>query len=527
MSGSRVAVTPEGIRDADQATCEAVCARRGPAVLAYCEQACAPGMAGPAAAEAFARFRAAVIATPDSAGVDPDALLMSATRHAAAARAPRQRAISARVARSLGSSRRAPHACDLAPELLAARAEALLSDADRVRLSRHLQRCAFCRAAQERFGAAEAAYRNPPPGPVPPAAHDAIMRALLDPATSRETIAPAPVAPPGGPPRAPAARAEDLIDDGLDGDADPAEIEREDDDPFAAAMADVAAAMPDAAAATPAPWVDDEEGVDRVIAVRGRSSASPGGGSRGGSLAVASPAAPRGALSRRERRAAGRATRDEDPDGVRTGTIGGAPLSPLSVGTRRRPLWALALPLAVILLAAAVVLAVAGVFGGHGTPTKAPTPAARPASRPAPVPAATPTPAHASHDPATRHHHHTTAATIALPPSSTGGSGAGAGASAAPSDPTEAPTTSAHAPAAAVTPAPAPVSSTPPDSSSGGSAPSSSVAPTGGGTAGGTSPSPGTGGSSVDGEGSSTSAPPPAGGTPADNAPAGTYQPSG
>ncbi len=160
MSEPPVAVTPAGIRAGDRATGEELCARRGAAVLAYCERVAAPGAAVTAAAEGFARFRSAVIATPDSQGVDPEVLLLSATRHAAARHAPRPAL--ARVAAQLGARRRGPQTCALVPELLAARAEGALSDADRLRLSRHVQRCGTCQATQSRFGAAEAAYRSPP-----------------------------------------------------------------------------------------------------------------------------------------------------------------------------------------------------------------------------------------------------------------------------------------------------------------------------------------------------------------------------
>ncbi len=172
----RTAITPAGLRAGDRATAEALCARRGAAVLAYCERVVTPGAALDAAAEGFARFRAAVIATPDSADVDPDVLLLSATRHAAAVHAPRPAL--ARVAEQLGAGRRGPQACALVPELLAARAEELLSDADRLRLSRHLQRCRACEALQRRFSAAEAAYRNPPDASPDGPATAAIVAAL-------------------------------------------------------------------------------------------------------------------------------------------------------------------------------------------------------------------------------------------------------------------------------------------------------------------------------------------------------------
>ena len=171
-----VGISPVGLRAGDPATCEALCERRGAAVLAYCRHVAEPGAAVAAAAESFARFRAAVIAIPEGADVDPDLLLLSATRHAAAEHAPRP--ARTRIATQLGAGHRRPQACALVPELLAARAEDLLSDADRLRLTRHLQSCRSCEEAQRRFGEAEGSYRNPPDAPPDAAASAAIVSAL-------------------------------------------------------------------------------------------------------------------------------------------------------------------------------------------------------------------------------------------------------------------------------------------------------------------------------------------------------------
>ncbi|HEX2016547.1 MAG TPA: hypothetical protein VGN69_07615 [Solirubrobacteraceae bacterium] len=171
-SGSRV--TPRGVRDGDPAALAAVCERRGPAVLAYCELVSAPGRAPEAASDAFGRFRAAVYETENPAELEPDALLLSFTRSAASARAPQPPAPPRRV----GSRRLGRSPCELVPELLVARAENRLTPADELRLSRHLERCEVCRAAAQRFHAAERAYRDPPRGDLPPAVADAIMRAL-------------------------------------------------------------------------------------------------------------------------------------------------------------------------------------------------------------------------------------------------------------------------------------------------------------------------------------------------------------
>src|SRR6476619_1133869 len=88
MSGSAQGVTPAGVRDGELAALQALTAARGSAVLAYCRAVCGEELAPRAAAEAFARFRAAVHAAEHVAGMDPDAILLGATRHAAASLAP-------------------------------------------------------------------------------------------------------------------------------------------------------------------------------------------------------------------------------------------------------------------------------------------------------------------------------------------------------------------------------------------------------------------------------------------------------
>src|SRR5436189_4694569 len=77
-------VTPSGVRDGDPAALHGLCERRGASVSAYCHEVCGAEEATRAAAEAFARFRAAVVALDDLTTIDPEALLLSATRHAAA-----------------------------------------------------------------------------------------------------------------------------------------------------------------------------------------------------------------------------------------------------------------------------------------------------------------------------------------------------------------------------------------------------------------------------------------------------------
>src|SRR3712207_2938737 len=81
-------VTALGIRDGDPAVLRALVDRRGFAVLAFCERACRPGLAVEAAGDAFARFRAMVQVPDRPADLDPEAALLSATRHASASRMP-------------------------------------------------------------------------------------------------------------------------------------------------------------------------------------------------------------------------------------------------------------------------------------------------------------------------------------------------------------------------------------------------------------------------------------------------------
>ena len=179
MTASRAAVTPAGVRNGDPSTLEALCERRGPAVLAYCEQVCAPGEAVPAAADAFAQFRAAVASAPAPAELDPEALLLSATRRCAAARAPR----AAQPVRGLGrrfGGRGGRSACELVPDLLVARAERRLSMADEQRLDRHLERCTACYSVSRRFASAQHTYGDPPSESVPEPAARAIVAALAE-----------------------------------------------------------------------------------------------------------------------------------------------------------------------------------------------------------------------------------------------------------------------------------------------------------------------------------------------------------
>jgi hypothetical protein len=163
------AVTPAGVRDGDPAALAGLCAARGPSVLAYCRQLVGDTDAAEAAADAFARFRATVVAAGALSDLNPEAVLVKATREAAASRAGR------------GSE----GTCAELPQLLAARANKTISDADGERLEEHLESCWACRAPVARFKAAERAYGDPPDRTIEPAVTALIVAALAAAAPSR------------------------------------------------------------------------------------------------------------------------------------------------------------------------------------------------------------------------------------------------------------------------------------------------------------------------------------------------------
>jgi hypothetical protein len=189
-----VAVTPAGVRDGDPAALIGLCSARGPSVLAYCRHVAGDAEAAAAAADAFARFRAAVVATDDLADLNPEALLISATRNAAAEHVDGQ----------------AQDECAEVPSLLAGRADKTASSADLDRLDRHLEGCWACRAPVARFKAAERAYRDPPDPTLDPEIAAQIFVALATAAPARGAEPPAAAPAParsanGGARRAPAA----------------------------------------------------------------------------------------------------------------------------------------------------------------------------------------------------------------------------------------------------------------------------------------------------------------------------------
>ena len=228
VPGQAGAVTPEGVRAGDPAALAALCERRGGAVLAYCREVCSPEDAPLAAAEALARFRAAVWAAGDAADLEPERLLLSATRHAAAARA--------RASVEAGGARRIlgrghTDTCARMPGLIAARAESLLGSADLDRLSRHLDRCAACRATEAAFRRAERAYLATAHAPLDSPTTALLLAALAEAApVEAQALAPQEAAPveehepapldEAAPPPPPVAEGEALPDDLDDADED-------------------------------------------------------------------------------------------------------------------------------------------------------------------------------------------------------------------------------------------------------------------------------------------------------------------
>jgi len=163
-TGNHVPPTPEAIGRGHPDALGAYYDGRAAAVFAYCSHVASPEAVIDAVETAFANLFEAVRRGETGGGADLDSTLLRATRVAAADRAPRQRAPSDGVqaappwrgGSSVDQSRSS--ACDLMPRLLAARASGILSENDRGRMARHLDRCAGCRGTEMRFNQAERAF---------------------------------------------------------------------------------------------------------------------------------------------------------------------------------------------------------------------------------------------------------------------------------------------------------------------------------------------------------------------------------
>jgi hypothetical protein len=342
-------VTPAGVRDGDPDALAGLCDRRGPAVIAYCEVVAGRDAAAAAAAEAFGSFRANVVAAGDLENVNPEALLINATRHAAAHRA--------------GGD--APAPCARVPALLAARADRSITLADHDWLKEHLADCWTCRAPVARFEAADRAYRDPPTGSLEPEVAATIVAALAAAAPIRggaeatEAVlgdgagAPGEAASPNGS----AARATPAGPDAEQADGRATYV----DQPTAAYQIGDVDVEPDepspGAADVPPPEPTGRRA--KVLGVFGLSRA--GRPSRGSATAAGTVAA-------------------GSPPPSRVASAG-------AIARRRRPRPAVVLPIALVIIAIVVALLVAGVFGG-GEPASVPhsfaprpstpTPTARP-----------------------------------------------------------------------------------------------------------------------------------------------------
>lgn len=187
------AVTPEGVRDGNPAAIAGLIARRGGAVLAYCAVVCPHDLAERAAAEAFARFRAAVVAADDPYDVHPEQELLRATRQSAA-----WLARTTPPAPSLGRLlRRKEDPVQQVPTLLVARAESELSPADQQRLTQLLDRSPEARDVQSAFRRAEQAYRDDATPDLEPTTH-AILAAAMAAAAPVAAAPDVPDTPPNG-----------------------------------------------------------------------------------------------------------------------------------------------------------------------------------------------------------------------------------------------------------------------------------------------------------------------------------------
>jgi hypothetical protein len=189
-ASSEKGVTPQGVRAGDPTALQALVDRRGPAVIAFCTQVCGPQAADRAAAEAFARFRAAVRDAQDLKSIQPEALLRGATRHAAAsmARQPSGPPPHGKL-RSRGTE-----TCVHVPTMLAARANGALGPADLERITRHLDRCERCNALAEIFRRAELAYQDPPVDTLGTDTSSVLLDALRAVPEHGHEVAPAPAA---------------------------------------------------------------------------------------------------------------------------------------------------------------------------------------------------------------------------------------------------------------------------------------------------------------------------------------------
>jgi hypothetical protein len=158
-------VTARGVIRGEPAALAGVSSARGRAVLAYCEKVCGHGASLGAAVEAFARFRSTAFHAHDPLALNPDELLLSSTRRAAAGCVT-------------VPERNRTALCPEIPMLLAENACGTLTARNRDRLRRHLARCPDCRDLEQAQQAGERAYRDPGDRPLSEHEHAVIFASL-------------------------------------------------------------------------------------------------------------------------------------------------------------------------------------------------------------------------------------------------------------------------------------------------------------------------------------------------------------
>lgn len=164
-------ITQEKLREGDPVALAALCARRGPAVLAYCEQVAGRERALIAACDAFAWFRVAVSGPGEVKAREAEVLLRSMTRRAATAGGVRT------VARhELGALNGACADCETR---LVYYVEDGVSDEERRQIAAHMAGCEPCVEALERLHAGEDAYDRPPAASLAGPAAVAVIEELI------------------------------------------------------------------------------------------------------------------------------------------------------------------------------------------------------------------------------------------------------------------------------------------------------------------------------------------------------------
>ncbi len=377
-------MTPTGVRDGDPDALAGMCELRGPAVLAYCEVVAGRGADGAAAAaDAMGSFRAGVVATGDLENLNPEAMLISATRHAAA--------------RYAGGG--LPSPCSRVPSLLAARADRSITLADHDFLGEHLAGCWTCRAPVARFEAADRAYLDPRSTPLHPAIGAAMLAAMTAAAPVRGNTVETPAIPAAPEPEqyvatnGNGAHADEHAYAAGPAAYEPAAQQRHEPlhqptSAFEMPAEDLAptGAPPDDAASRRTRRAG-REGRDRPRRAGGAVLGAFGLGSRrttsaGSPAATPTPTPARPQRARRNVRIGGAAASAGAASGAADGTAGARPAAGTSLPRPRRDAssgtagrgalrLAVVLPIVLVIFAIIAALAIAGVFGG-GEPQSTP-----------------------------------------------------------------------------------------------------------------------------------------------------------